>query len=339
MRLTARVLAAVLAASLVSTTPLTAFAQSDADKGQARMLGQEGQQALDASDWKTAEDKFRRAYSLYPAPTLAVGLARALAKNGKVNAAAETYNKLIREGAPPGASEAFKKAIADATAEVGAVNARVAYATITVSGPETTKVTLDGVVIPSAALGGKRPVDPGEHVVKATADGYKNAEAKFTVADAGSVESKLTMEKDGAGAVAAVPATASSATPENPQNPTATPAQADTGKAKGGSNTLAFVAFGVGGAGLVVGAITGLLAMGKHSTLATSCPTGTCGPAQQSDLNSFHTMGTLSTVGFIVAGVGAAAGTVLLLTAPKKEATASVTPYIGVGSIGAVGRF
>jgi hypothetical protein len=52
-------------------------------------------------------------------------------------------------------------------------------------------------------------------------------------------------------------------------------------------------------------------------------------------------MGMLSTVGFIVAGVGAATGTVLLLTAPK-ETTGSgfhVTPAIGLGSVGAVGTF
>jgi hypothetical protein len=100
------------------------------------------------------------------------------------------------------------------------------------------------------------------------------------------------------------------------------------------------VAFGVGGAGLVVGGITGILAMGKHSTLSGEC-TSTCPPSAQSDLDSYHTMGTISTVGFIVAGVGAAAGVILLVTQPKTTATTGlrIVPTVGLGSLGAAGSF
>ncbi len=331
-------LALVLAPTLVAAVSRTAYAQSDADRGQARLLGQEGQSALDAGDFKTAEDRFRRAYSIYPtAPTLALGLARALAKQGKVTAAQETYNKIIREGVPPGASEGFKKAVTDATAEIGAVAARTAYATITLIGPENAKVTLDGISIPSAGLGVKRPVDPGEHVVKATAEGYRAAESKFSVADAASAEAKLTMETDAAAAVVPVPAPGSQPAPTPGEMASSQP----SASSKGGGKTLAFVALGVGGAGLAVGAITGLLALGKHSDLKSSCASnGTCGADQQSSLDSFHTMGTISTVGFIVGVVGVGAGTVLLLTAPKQEpAHAGISPYIGLGSVGATGRF
>jgi hypothetical protein len=100
------------------------------------------------------------------------------------------------------------------------------------------------------------------------------------------------------------------------------------------------VAFGVGGAGLVLGAITGGIALGDHSSLSNKCGGG-CPASAQGDLDSYHLMGTLSTVGFIVAGVGAATGAVLLLVQPK-ETTASgfhVAPAIGLGSVGAVGSF
>jgi hypothetical protein len=105
------------------------------------------------------------------------------------------------------------------------------------------------------------------------------------------------------------------------------------------------VAFGVGGAGLLVGGITGFLAMGKKSDLDKVCTNGTCPPSAQSDLDSYHSMGMISTIGFIVAGVGAAAGVVLLVTQPKnpppQAATTKlqVTPYVGLGSVGAIGRF
>ena len=99
---------------------------------------------------------------------------------------------------------------------------------------------------------------------------------------------------------------------------------------------------GVGGAALVVGAITGGLAMGDHSDLEDNCPGGQCPPEQQDTLDSFHTMGTVSTVGFIAGGVLAATGVVLLLTAPsaaEEPAATVVEARFGPGSLSATVRF
>jgi hypothetical protein len=335
-----RIAHALAFALALSTVAVPSFAQSEADKNQARVYGQEGQAALDAKDYKTAEDKFKRAYALFPnAPTLALGLARALAANGKVVASEETYNKIIRDGAPPG-NTVFQKAVDDSKAEIGPVSARVAHAVINVTGPDTSNVTLDGQRLQWAALGGKRAVDPGDHVVKASADGYKVAEQRFTVAEGKDAAVTITMEKD-ATASASPPAAGATPAPTTTTPGTPAPPAVDVGTKGGSSNkTFAFVAYGVGGVGLVVGAVTGLIAMGKHNDLSNNCKNGTCGPDQQSNVDGYHTMGTLSTVGFIVAGVGAVAGTVLLLTAPKDTtSTAFVSPYVGPGTVGATGRF
>jgi hypothetical protein len=339
------ILALALAASSAS---VPAFAQTEADKNQARILGQEGQAALDAKDFKTAEDRFRRAYTLYPnAPTLALGLARALAGNGKVVAAEETYNKIIRDGAPPG-NQVFAKAVDDAKAEIGSVSSKIAYATLNVTGPETSKVTLDGQSLAWAALGGKRPVDPGDHTLKATAEGYKPAESRFRVDPGKETVVSVTMEKESGGAGAVTPPPGgTTTTPPPPGSATTPPPGGDTGlhvSTKGGSSnkTLGFVALGVGGAGLAVGAITGLIAIGKHGDLKDKCtlPNSACPPDQQDNLDSYHTMGTISTIGFVVGGVGLAAGAILILTAPKETAqSAYISPYVGPGSFGATGRF
>jgi hypothetical protein len=307
----------------------TAFAQeaSEADIAQARQLGTQAQQAFEQGKYPESEKLWAAAQKLYPkAPTLSLGLARAAAKNGHYVLAQEHYKKIIREwnevASPP---PAFKDALEAAKNEVDPVSKKIASVVIKVEGAAAPTVTIDGAPVHPETLGLPRPVDPGEHTVHAEAAGYKPGDTKFTVAEAGNAEAKLTLEKA-------------------PDAPVAGGVGGDA--PKGSSNkTLAVVAFGVGGAGLLVGAITGFIALGKHSDLNDACPGGTCANDKQSDVDSYKTMGTISTVGFIVAGVGAAAGAVLWFTAPKETAQngsshwATVSPYLGVGNAGVAGRF
>ena len=330
-------LAAAVAVAAGTFVPATAFAQ-DADIAQARQLGQQAQTAYDAGNYSESEKLWAAAAKLYSAaPTLTLGLARTQAKLGKVVAAQESYNRIIREwGNNPSPPPAFKDALEAARAEVTAVSARVASVVVTVDGPVSPVVTIDGQSVPAAALGLKRPVDAGSHTVKASADGYKPAEATFKVAEGGNAEAKLKMEKSADVAVGPV------ATPGSVTEPPAA-----GGGSKGGSTkTLAFVAFGVGGAGLAVGSITGIIAIGKHGDLKDKCADGKCPATEQSNVDSYKTMGTISTVGFIIAGVGGIAGAVLLFTGPKETASSAgtsprvtMTPYLGVTSAGVTGQF
>jgi len=354
---TARLAQLLVVASLplaaMTFTP-AAFAQDAAsqDIAQARQLGQQAQAAFDAGNFVESEKLWAAATKLYSvAPTLSLGLARTQAKLGHVVAAQENYNKIIREwGNNPNPPPAFKDALEAAKNEVGAVSAKVASVTLTVEGPTAPVVTIDGQTVPVAALGLKRPVDPGSHKVSATADGYNAAETTFSVAEGGTAAATLKMEKAPPGAVAAGAGGAAGGTATEPG--------ADTGTGKGSMNkTLAFVAFGVGGAGLVVGSITGLLALGKAGDLKDKCPDKSCPATEQDNVDSYKSMGTISTVGFVVAGVGGAAGLILLLTAPKDSASGnaaksrfatvpvkhdgglSMTPYFGGTSAGVSGRF
>ena len=339
MRLRSAVLPLAFALSLGIAVSPEARAQSDGDRATARSLGQEAQQAYENKDYATAEDRFRRADKMVHAPTLVLGLARALAAEGKYVEAQESYNRIIREGLPPGAPDVFKRALDDAKKEVDAIAAKVGAVTITVKAagggdiPDP-QVVLDEHPINSASLGVRRAIDPGAHVLRASADGYKPGELKFSTVEGGSADAPLVLDKD-LNAVAVAPAPVPAAAPG--ALPADVSAQPEPSKAR---KIAPWIAFGVGGAGLVVGGITGILAMSKHSTLKDEC-TSTCPPSAQSDLDGYHTMGTISTVGFIVAGVGAAAGVVLLVTQPKATVTTGlrIVPTIGLGSLGAVGSF
>lgn len=350
--LRAGVVAATLPlAALSFAAPAHAQDAASQDIAQARQLGQQAQAAYDAGNYAESEKLWNAASRLYTqAPTLTLGLARTQAKLGKVVAAQESYNKIIREwGNNATAPQPFKDALEAAKSEVGAVSAKVASVTVTVDGPSNPSVTIDGQAVPSAALGLKRPVDPGSHKVTATADGYKPAETTFSVAEGGTAAASLKMEK-APGGVAVAPVPGPAPTPGS----TTEPPGADSGS-KGSSNkTLALVAFGVGGAGLLVGAITGVVALGKAGDLSDACNSDkTCPPSEQDNVDSYKSMGTISTIGFVVAGVGGIAGAILWFTAPKESAAASpasryatvpskgvtLSPYFGGTSAGVTGRF
>jgi hypothetical protein len=323
-------LAALVGLVALSVAPAALADPSPADVAQARELGGQAQAAFDGGNYAESERLWIAAQNLYPAPTLTLGLARTEAKLGKLVAATEAYNKIIREqGDRTGLSPAFKDALESAKKEVGPVSSRVANVIITIDGPSSPTVTLDGQPVSAAALGLKRPVDPGQHALHAEAPGYLPADTTFQVADAGLAETKLKLEK----APDAAPVAGATPPPTTSGGGDRGHADADT-KHGGSTKTLAIVAFGVGGAGLILGGITGFLALGKHSDLSDKCPGGTCPSTAKDDVDSYHTMGTLSTVGFIVAGVGVAAGAILWFTAPKEGATAKgtqVRPYLGLG--------
>jgi hypothetical protein len=315
---------------------------SDADKAQARELVGEGLKALRASDFEGAFRAFSGADKLYHAPTTLLGLARAHVGLRHLVAAQEAYNKLIREPLAPNAPEIFVKAVEDANKELAALTPRIPFVLIQVKASREPEVTIDGEKISSGAIGFKRQVDPGKHVIKASAPGYLPATAEVTTVENNTtpVPVTLTLTPGGPPAVASgAPATsaplAASGAPaaSTPLPPPELPPDSSR-------RTYAYIGWGVGGAGLVLGAITGLLAVGKKSDLDAVCQGGHCPPDSSSTHDSYKTMGLLSTIGFATMVVGGGVGTVLFFTAPTTPQTGvSVRPSVGLGSVGFQGAF
>lgn len=329
-----RLAALVTVAVLATSAAAVARQPTAADRATARSLAFAGQRALDKKQYALALDRFTRANSLVPAPTLELRIARAEVGLGKLVEAHEMYERILRVGVAPGSPAVFEQALGSAKKELAALSPRLSWVTIVVE-PGSASVTIDGVDVPPAELGVRRAIDPGARVFHATADGYAALDKTVTFAEGQSESVTLSLQK----VAAAPPAPAMAPAPAMRASP-----PADTGthgrrhETGGWHKTAGWVALGVGAAGFIAGGVEGALAIEKHSELSGACRGGTCPASENPVLDAYHTAGTVSTIGFIVGAVGVGAGVSLLLTAPKREA-AYIAPYLGLGGIGARGKF
>jgi hypothetical protein len=341
------VLAAALVAGWIVPFPSSALADpvSDVDRATARSLAAEAHDALDRKQYAVAVDRFQRADALVHAPTFLLGIARAQVGLGAWIAAQESYARVVREGVAAGSPPPFFKALDEARTELDALIPRVPYVTIRLEGHVAARITIDGIEVPLAALGVKRPVDPGKHVVRVEAEGFAAVDRPIVAVEAHS--DALDLELGAAIAPKRLDPPAITAPPPLPlvPSPQVTPPVEPPSSSSSSSirRPLGIVAVGVGAAGLGVGLVTGILAIGKHGALKDACtlPGGRCPPAQKDALASYTTLGTVSTIGVVVGAAFAAGGVILLLTAPEAapERRAWVTPMIGPGWAGAQGAF
>lgn len=318
--------ASVIAVAVLSAAP---FARADepslSDKAAARDLFTDGVALREKGDLAGALVKFKGAYALWPSATTGVELGRTHMELGELIEARERFLETVKIPKKPGETSASQNAREEAQKLADSLATRIPSLLFKISGATGAKVTLDGRELPSETLTSPRKVNPGKHTVIARATGAPDLNVEVTVAEKETREVPL---------VFAAPTTTTPPPPE-PKAPPPAPI-VDTHPSS--VSPLVYVGFGVAGVGLVLGGVTGVLAMSKASDLKSACTDGRCPPAAHDDVDAYHRFGTISTISFIAAGVGAAVGIYGLVSSPKKE-HAHVTPFIGVGSIGVTGAF
>jgi hypothetical protein len=324
--------------------PTIAEAQtaSPEDVAAARGLGTEGTRLADAGDCKNAIPKLEAAEKLFHAPTTLGRLGECQVATGKLVAGTENLNRVVRESLAPNAPAAFVAAKKRAEGVLAAAKPRIGTLRIHVDGPTADKITLtvDGLAVSTALLDADRPTDPGVHEVSATAPGYKPGQVSVNVGEAGQSAASLKLVADpDAVANSTTPATVGPTTPLGP-TPAEKPASSGNGMRIG-----SYVALGVGGVGVALGAIFGSMALGTKSKLDKDCQNKICPTSSQSDVDALSTQSTVSTIGFIVGAVGVGAGVTLLVLSNKHQTTTgeapkpTVSPWVGLGSAGVRGTF
>jgi hypothetical protein len=325
----------ILVTSLAVLAPLPAMAQSAADKEAARGLMAEGDKAYERKDFHSALQSYSSAHAIMNVTSTGLAVARAEVQLGKLVNAQETARAVTQLPVSGREPTALSRARAEAGRLVDSLEARIPTLTVSVAGApvDIVDVTVDEKPLPARLLGSPNKFDPGTHKITAIAVGFENSNAEVTLAEGAKETVTLTL----------VPVAKTEAAHAAPvSTPAAEPA--DTGKKKSLS-PLVYVGFGVGGAGLIVGTVTGILSMSATSSAKEHCTGNLCQPAAQDDIDSAKLFANIANIGFGVAILGTGLGIVGLVTSgggsePGPSTTAlRIEPLLGPRFVGARGRF
>jgi hypothetical protein len=292
--------AAVVAAVIAVTFPAS-LACGQEQAATAEALFREARELSAHGDYAGACPKFAASQRLDPGYGTLYNLGECLAHQGKTASAWAAFQEAASLAKTAGQTEREAKA----TRAAGALEANLERMIIVIKAPPPgLMVKRGGVVIDAAAWGSPLPVDPGKHLLEASAPG--KVPFSLEVASGGPGKA-ITVEIP---PLADVPVPA----PAAPAAPPATPASSDGAPSR---RIAAYLTGGAGVVGVVVGAIMGSSAKSKWNEAETQdCKTSTlCNQTGVDLVSSAKTAATVSDVGFIAGGALVATSVILLVTA------------------------
>jgi hypothetical protein len=330
-----------LAAGVTCTLAFPAMAEpTSQDKAAAQALFDEGRVAIQAEQVSLACGKFGESYRLDPSDGTLINLGLCHEKEGRT---ASAYTEL---------NESVSRAIRDQRPErervarehLALITPRLSRLTIDVaagSEVEGLVVTVDGSPMAKVAWGIAVPVDPGDHVIEAKAPrmlSFRTAVKLGAERDAARVEVPRLLSDPAAPPLAVMPLPVTPL-PVTPLPVTPLPVTPPVVGSKGSvQRTSAWLVIGLGGAGVAVGSVFGLLAIGRWSGASSECPGGVCKSAtDKANFAGASTFADVSTVGFVAGGIALATGAVLLITAPRALSPTGawrLAPMFGPGTAG-----
>jgi hypothetical protein len=323
----------VLLALLWVTASTPVYAEVSAtDRALARSLFEEGRRFTQQGRHDEACPKFAESFRLDPASGTQINLAVCHEKIGSTATAWAEFNDALsraREDRRPDREKLAKTRLA----VLEPLLSKLEVVVPTASQVDGLRVTLDGAEVREPAWGVPTPIDPGEHVVEATAPGRRPWTSRVVVGD---VSDRQTIEVP---VLELIPIPAKKdAAPRQPVP--VTPSQ----DAASSQPTLGWVLGGVGVVGLGVGTYFGLRASSKWSDVETACPDGLCPDEAARTTHAglqdeAANAGNVSTVAFVAGAACLAAGGWLLWSADAGDDKAvRVSPAATDAMVGATLR-
>jgi hypothetical protein len=318
---------AFVGVSLLASTPCFADGTSSSPGSQAaaQALFDEARKAMTQGNYAAACPKFAESEKLDPGAGTLLNLANCYDKNGQTASAWATFKDAAAEAKKSGHPDweaTSRKRAAALEPTLSRLTVDVAAGSV-VDGLE---VRRDGVAMGRAEWGVAIPVDPGSHLIEATAP---NARKWSTTTN---------VETGGANATVSVPLLEIEKAVVTPPPPVVAPAPKSNGQRIAG---VVIAGFGV--AGIAVGSVFGVEALTKNNQALESqnCPTSSLCNANGISLTSdAKTFATVSTVGFIAGAGLVAVGAVVFFTAPRnktestKPSALELAPVVSPGTYG-----
>jgi hypothetical protein len=281
----------------------------------ARTLYKEGKELRAAGDLPGAIEKLRAAHALGNTPVTGVELARTYVLAGKLVEAREIALSVARMTVAGDETEKSAEARADAAKLAEELRPRIPTLTVRVHGLGDTEVahlTVDGVVIPDAAINEPLSVNPGKHDVQVRVDWSPNIRGQANPETPEGRAMEITVEA---------------------------PPPAEVKQPHRGTPLIAGIAFGTAiAAGIwypiaygVAGVYTSNLSTECNPTFSAAPRANTCvnGTAGGGDYNQAHLWATVTDATLVIGGLALITGVVDMLV----ERSPSVPPS-GSGSSG-----
>ena len=291
------------------------------EKADARAWMAEGRMLRNQRNYEGALRSFKAADGIMHVPTTGLEVAKTLEAMGRLVEARSTARKVLSFSVASTDPAPFQDAMAAASALYVDLEQRVPTIKFIIQGtPQATPtVWVDGQPVPANEIGNPLRLDPGTHQIAAHLGQFDATQ---------SVELR---ERDRQPVVLKVPGSSGKD-------------DAVAGQSTNPWRTVAYVSFGTSAAGLVIGGITGALALSTKQTAAAGCIDGNCPPSTWESIDRAHTYATISTVGFATFGAGLGLGFTSLALASKRDAgsggaSTRVRPQVGLGFVGVEGRF
>ena len=319
------ILAGWVALSLAAVMSLAwpCAAQTTQQRNEARKLGGEALDLFKAGDFKAALAKFEEADKIVPAPTLKVRIARCLDKLDRMKSSAEKYREVIAIELKPTSPKVYAEAREDAVNDLAKLLAQVPKLTVIVAGPgsEIAEVTLDGKPLARSAIGEEQSMDPG----------FYQLEAK---SGAKSVRKSVRLDR---GKIEKAELRFASELPPGDKPADYLPA----------FRIVGWTMVGIGGAGIIAGAVSGGLVLSQKKSFNDEYPDGSCNAGLQDcgDAIKFNRERAISTGTFIAGFAAGAVGAGFLVYAAVASKPAAEKPVAALmpcphdGGAGICGTF
>lgn len=330
----------ILAMLSIATPALAAGvdpgAATDVQREQAQARFSRGKALYESGKFDDAAAEFNASNEIVASPNTRLYYARALREGGHtVQAYVELGRTSVEAREHAKEDGRYEKAAETADAERNALKPKLGFVMVHVDhANDDTKLTVGSEDIKRAGWNEPAPVLPGKTDVVVETPGSAPVRQTVTVRQGKTEDVTIDATQNGA-----VPASSQSSSTANADaNASASTSGFDRTKLR----PYAYVAGGVGAAGLVTFVVAGVLANGTYGDLQQKCGTNACPPSDGSEISRGKTEQTIANVGLVFGVLGAGVGvTLYVLSMPKSNGTtaATVSPVLSPSWAGVKGTF